>query len=680
MGLIRTLGFRILLFYAALVLFAPPLQGQEDRECLKCHGGAREGGGPLVAFQASSVHGDNGCTSCHEDAEDDGDHARKDVDLTAVSCGECHDDILEIYSSSVHGVARTNGGDGADAATCADCHGSHDIRPVSDALSRVFPFNLPETCGKCHGDQTLAARHNIEIPEAYQQYMRSVHGRGLIKGGLLVSATCSSCHGTHDIHPGEDPRSPVHEDRVLETCGACHVGVKDEFLQSVHGEAPVEEGQEAPVCTSCHATHEIGRVDDPRFRLNLVSECGTCHSDLMETYGETYHGKATHLGASSVAKCSDCHGYHGIRRVQDPASRVHPDNKLETCRSCHGHAPAGYGGYWAHGDHRDGEGYPVLHYIWLAMVVLIASVFSFFGVHTILWSIRGGVDVLRHRRRKPAETNGSARPIKRFERFHRVMHVFVMTSFIGLAMTGAPLKYSEAAWARGFLSFLGGVQIAGWLHRVFALVTFGYFFTHIAYVVAYYWRERQKGIAELVLGPNSMVPVWGDLKDMAAQFKWFLGMGPKPTWDRWTYWEKFDYWAVFWGVVIIGSSGLVMWFPELFCSVLPGWSVNVALVIHSEEALLAICFIFIIHFFNNHLRIEKFPLDPVIFTGSVPEGEFLHERGREWARLEAEGRLDELRVDPPDPSGKRWLTIVGIGAWAIALALLLLIVYGWWAR
>ena len=248
---------------------------------------------------------------------------------------------------------------------------------------------------------------------------------------------------------------------------------------------------------------------------------------------------------------------------------------------------------------------------------------------------------------------------------------------IGLAVTGAPLKYSEAGWAKLLFTFLGGVQTAGWLHRVFAIVTFGYFFAHIYQLFRRVLVERTLRPADLLRGPNTLVPGWGDVKGAAAQFRWFLGLGPKPRWDRWTYWEKFDYWAVFWGVAIIGSSGLVMWFPEFFCSFLPGWVVNVSLLIHSEEALLAIGFIFIVHFFNNHLRVEKFPMDPVIFTGSVPEEEFREERPEEYARLVAEGRLDSLRVPPPSPTLLRWAHLAGIAAWMVALALMVLILYGY---
>ena len=114
-----------------------------------------------------------------------------------------------------------------------------------------------------------------------------------------------------------------------------------------------------------------------------------------------------------------------------------------------------------------------------------------------------------------------------------------------------------------------------------------------------------------------MVPTWRDVREFSATMTWFFGRGPRPRYGRWTYWEKFDYFAVFWGVMIIGSSGLLLWFPEFFTHVLPGWTINVATIIHSEEALLAAGFIFTIHFFNGHLRPEKFPMDPVVFTGRM---------------------------------------------------------------
>jgi cytochrome b subunit of formate dehydrogenase len=152
--------------------------------------------------------------------------------------------------------------------------------------------------------------------------------------------------------------------------------------------------------------------------------------------------------------------------------------------------------------------------------------------------------------------------------------------------------------------------------------------------------------------------------------RWFVGLGPKPVFERWTYWEKFDYWAVFWGVVIIGTSGLILWFPNLFTLVLPGWVLNVAKIIHSEEALLATGFVFAIHFFNTHLRADKFPLDMAILTGLVTEAELREERPEYLARMEREGRLDGLA--DAAPSRRRLLFIVMCGFLALAIGLGLL--------
>ena len=666
------------LILATAILAPASAFAQEDADCLECHSSGKRDDAPDVDVEmvGASVHRRVECIGCHKDAgeDEDGKHATAAVLLGPVSCGECHDEEQEVYAESIHGRSREDSGEG-DAASCVDCHGTHSILPKNHPESRVYPLNLPETCGACHSDQVLGEQGGIPIPRAYQSYVRSVHGRGLTRAGLIVSATCNSCHGSHDAQPASDPRSRVNPARVVATCGACHVGVEKEFRASVHG-MPAEGGSpEMPICTSCHRSHGIQRIDTSLFRLSLASDCGHCHDRQMETYQGTYHGKATSLGGVAAAKCSDCHGRHDIRGVEDPASWIHPDNRIETCQTCHERSPEGYATFWPHADHRDRERYPILHFIWLGMSGLILGVFAFFGLHTALWAVRGIVAKIR----RPAGEEAAAaarldgKPIRRFQRFHRVTHIFVMISFLGLAVTGAPLKYSNEAWAQGIVNILGGLQTANWLHRVFAIVTFGYFFAHLGFVFRHLWRERRRGLRDLLLGPGSLVASLQDCKDVYAHFRWFLGMGPKPTWDRWTYWEKFDYWAVFWGVVIIGSSGLVMWFPELFCRFLPGWMVNVALVVHSEEALLAITFIFIVHFFNNHLRVDKFPLDPVMFTGSVPEHVFREERGREWERLKAEGRLEEMRVEPPEPGSLRFAAVAAILAWAIATALLILI-------
>jgi cytochrome b subunit of formate dehydrogenase len=177
-----------------------------------------------------------------------------------------------------------------------------------------------------------------------------------------------------------------------------------------------------------------------------------------------------------------------------------------------------------------------------------------------------------------------------------------------------------------------------------------------------------------------MMPTMQDWRDFVAHNKWFFGKGDKPNFDRWTYWEKFDYFAVFWGVFIIGFSGLIMWFPEWFTQFAPGWIINVALIIHSDEALLAAGFIFTIHFFNTHFRLEKFPMDTVIFSGRISKTEMLHERKRWYDRLVATGKLDQHRLRDEWDRWKGIARFFGYLFFGLGLVLLVLIVYAMVSR
>ena len=185
--------------------------------------------------------------------------------------------------------------------------------------------------------------------------------------------------------------------------------------------------------------------------------------------------------------------------------------------------------------------------------------------------------------------------------------------------------------------------MAGYLHRFFAVITFTYFALHLGYVARLIIRRRPG----VFWGPDSMVPQPRDLVQLYQHVRYFLGLGPRPRFDRWAYWEKFDYWAVFWGIAIIGASGLLLWFPTFFANYLPGRVFNLAIIVHSDEALLAVGFIFMFHFFNANLRPEKFPMDPVIFTGRIDEEEFRRDHPAEYERLREAGQLERLRTDPP---------------------------------
>jgi len=263
-----------------------------------------------------------------------------------------------------------------------------------------------------------------------------------------------------------------------------------------------------------------------------------------------------------------------------------------------------------------------------------------------------------------------ARYVRRFGRAERAQHLVLIVTFLGLAATGLPLLFSDAAWARPTARLVGGFGVTGTLHRLFAVGLIGVFLVHVGSVVA----RLLSGERGILWGPTSLVPQPRDVVELCRHVQWFLWRGPKPAFDRYTYWEKFDYLAVFWGMVIIGGSGLMLWFPELFARFLPGWTFNVALLVHGEEALLAVGFIVTIHFFNSHMRPRKFPMDMVMFTGVVPEGEYARERPLEYARLQSASTLEARLAPPPDPALVRLARLGGLLAVAAGLGLFLSIV------
>jgi cytochrome b subunit of formate dehydrogenase len=252
------------------------------------------------------------------------------------------------------------------------------------------------------------------------------------------------------------------------------------------------------------------------------------------------------------------------------------------------------------------------------------------------------------------------------------LHILVIISFLGLVATGIPLRFAYAPWAPTAMALLGGPVVAGVIHRLCALITFGYFFIHIGDLA---YRIVRRGEArKLLWGPSSMVPQPRDIRDVVQMFKWFFGRAPRPRFERYSYMEKFDYWAVFWGVAIIGSSGLLLWFPEFFARFLPGWVFNVATIVHGDEALLATAFIFTIHFFNVHLRPEKFPIDTVIFTGRATTEYMKEEHGLEYERAHEAGDVESRVAPAPSRAAHVWSVVFGFGSLAVGIVLIVLVI------
>jgi cytochrome b subunit of formate dehydrogenase len=270
---------------------------------------------------------------------------------------------------------------------------------------------------------------------------------------------------------------------------------------------------------------------------------------------------------------------------------------------------------------------------------------------------------------KHEEIRGEDRYFLRFRPDQIYLHAILVGTFLGLAMTGLPLRFSDTIWAVRFARAVGGFGAILFFHKFCAVVLTAAFLVHVAHILNRGLVRRETGI---FWGPTSMVPQWKDLADLFGHLRWFIGLGPRPQFDRYAYWEKFDYWAVFWGMVIIGLSGYIMWFAPFFARFLPGWALNAALVVHSEEALLAVLFIFAIHFFNGHLRPGSFPMDLVIMTGRESETEFQKKRSLEYQRLASQGKLEARIVSKPPPPLVKFSRVAGSIAILIGLTLLVL--------
>jgi predicted CXXCH cytochrome family protein len=385
-------SFGLTLFASALLFVATARPLHADTDCLSCHGDTtmQDANGKSVGVDANkfhgSIHGGLKCNDCHKDIHDypHPDHP------AAVQCETCHADEASAIAGSIHAKASTSvpGATGWKAHACTGCHGNaHEIVTKTDPNSTVYPLNIPKTCGGCHGDPAMAKK--FHLPNVYALYIDSIHGFALGKEGLLVAANCTSCHGSHKILSHTDPQSSTYRTNIPGTCGSCHVGINEQYQKGVHGKAVAAGSTSAPVCTDCHTTHGIVEPTSAEFRMQSTPICGSCHRDKFSTYRDTFHSQLGLLGGyTETARCWDCHKAHEVLPTSDPNSPVNKANLIATCGRCHAGANASFVQYQPHANARNRRLNPALYYIRLFMNLLLASVLTFFMLHTVLWLVR----------------------------------------------------------------------------------------------------------------------------------------------------------------------------------------------------------------------------------------------------------------------------------------------------
>ena len=381
-----------------------------NEKCLDCHSEAEPtdksaAGKPVkvdpVQF-AKSMHGAGkaACIECHAS---EGVRKYPHKAVAPAQCESCHEKAVKEYTTTIHGKARA-GGNGV-AATCSNCHGTHDIKPVSDDASLVSRGNIESTCGACHGNEDLIKRGKIPGGNVAAKYHDSIHGK-LLRGDSKAKdkvPVCTDCHGTHDMRPKKDPASAVSRANIPETCGTCHARVKKVWSGSQHGKLRAAHVMTAPGCTDCHGTHTITDPKLPKWQVDVIKECGGCHTDKIATYRDTYHGQVTDLGFARMATCASCHGAHEVLPKENPFSKVSEQRILGTCQACHPKANANFVKFQPHADKHSKDSGLILYYTTKFMQLLLVGVFVSFGLHTILWLYRSLAEMKAKRARPTNE-------------------------------------------------------------------------------------------------------------------------------------------------------------------------------------------------------------------------------------------------------------------------------------
>jgi predicted CXXCH cytochrome family protein len=373
------------------LLLCGPARLRAQSECLACHGDASmtDTNGHSIAVDGKvfgeSIHGSLKCNDCHANIKEY-PHPEQ---VAKVECKNCHADQASALAGSVHGDSKDH--------PCTSCHGSaHKIFPKTDSRSAVYPLNVPNTCGQCHSNEGMAKKHGLA--SVYPKYIDSIHGFALSKEGLLVAANCQSCHGSHNILSHKDPKSPTFKTNIPNTCGQCHAKINDDYMSGAHGKGVAKGDKKAPVCTDCHTAHEILQPTEAAFRMQSTPICGSCHTDKLSTYHDTFHSQLGLLGGYvETARCWDCHGAHKILPASDPHSPINKANLVATCGACHKGANTSFVQYQPHANARDRKLNPEIYFVRLFMNLLLAGTLTFFIIHTILWLIRARYNQIKEK-------------------------------------------------------------------------------------------------------------------------------------------------------------------------------------------------------------------------------------------------------------------------------------------
>jgi formate dehydrogenase gamma subunit len=587
----------------------------EAETCVGCHSPGIEGA-PVVTLEmlGQSVHEGFECEDCHEGVEAELHEEAPE----AVDCSTCHDAEAEVYVK--HG--RLIVGADPDIPNCANCHGTHDILGHTNEESRVHPLKMPDTCGNCHEDYDLTHDHKFLAKHPVETYRASVHGKATARG-RYTAATCNDCHSTggtaHRILSPGDMDSTINHFTIPHTCGQCHDGIEKDYWDGIHGQLTARGETESPVCTHCHGEHQIIEHLDPRSPVShaKVAEatCAPCHesASLNEKYGipagrlasfiDSYHGLKSKAGDIAVANCASCHGAHRILPHTDETSSIHPDNLQHTCGECHPGISAELAQEKIHAiGVMQMRGWPDF-FAALYMIVIactLAGMLLYIG--------------LDFRRQVKGVMVGEQ--VRRMTQWEVFQHSVLMIAFLLLVVTGFALRFSDSWWSLLLFGREGGFPLRNLIHRISAVILVLLSVAHLFYLRGARGREFMRHI----------FPSLDDLVQFRQMLQYNLGRSrERPNFGRFSFGEKFEYWALVWGMIIMTVTGCMLWFDDYVVRVLPKGVLDVMLVIHYYEAWLATVSILIWHLYSTVFNPGVYPMNPSWISGTMPLAQYRHE-------------------------------------------------------
>ena len=548
--------------------------------------------------------------------------------------------MKRLVSFTIFVVMTASAFAGLKNSDCLDCHGDDTLFKTNSAGKAISLFvdaaklklsaHATNACISCHVD--LTAKHpddnkpvalvNCATCHARQtkSFNASVHGLAL-KAGHNDAATCQDCHDSHAMVSSDSPTSPIYFSRQAQTCGACHDKEARDWALSVHGKAVLAGSHDAPTCTSCHDEHKIRSLKSSSALSISEDVCSRCHAserlntkynlpaDRVKTFFESYHGLAGQYGSTVAANCASCHGFHKILPSADTNSTINKVNLVATCGKCHPGANQEFslGKIHVAPDGQAGGtdfGSKLNHWVRRIYLALIFLTIGGMLAHNVMLFLK----------KMSARLRSSVRPVMRMTASQRWQHFVLAGSFIVLALTGFALKFPDSFLAK----LLGSNELfRRWTHRVAGVVMLLIGAYHLIYILT--TRDGRKLVADLF-------PVKKDLADALQAVRYLTGLsGAKPKIGRFGYAEKMEYWAVVWGTIIMGATGLAIWLKIPVTDFLPRWVVMVATTIHYYEALLACLAIVVWHFYIVIFDPDIYPLNTACLDGRISEELQAHE-------------------------------------------------------